>query len=75
MIREVEAVYRDGVFVPNEPCSLPDRTPVRLIVESSAPDPESGDDAGLRAMLDRMSRANVSPQAFPIQRESLHERR
>jgi len=80
MIREVDAIYSDGVFVPAKEFSLPDRTRVHLIVQASGLEPpESGDPAAARAdfeqMIERMKHSNVSAAAFPISRDDLHERR
>ena len=76
MIREVDAVYSDGVFVPKGDFPLPDRTQVRLIVQTPEPEPAGPRQTreALDEMIARMKQSVVSPAAFPITRDELHER-
>ena len=80
MIRELKAVFRNGAFIPQEPCEIPEDTEVRLIVQPSGLQPPQITDPAERAavlqrMIERMQRSCVPPEAFPISREELHERR
>jgi hypothetical protein len=80
MIQEVDAVFRDGVFVPEGPCPIPNQARVRLIVQAPGLEPPQLEDpadrqAALQQMIERMKQSSVSPAAFPVSREELHERR
>lgn len=80
MIREVDAVFQNGVFVPEQPCPVPEGAAVHLVVETPGCEPPELDDPAareqvLRQMIERIQNSSVLPQAFPIQREELHERR
>jgi hypothetical protein len=44
-------------------------------IEPPTLDDPADREAALREMIERMSRASVSPSAFPLTRENLHERR
>ena len=80
MLEEFDAVYRDGVFVPETPCDLADNTKVRLILGNSRIQPPTIADPAerqriLEETLARM-KANPIPSGAPkFTREQLNERR
>jgi hypothetical protein len=45
----VKAIYEDGVFKPEEPVSLKDKSRVQLVVESASPQGEDDDPTGWKA--------------------------
>jgi predicted DNA-binding antitoxin AbrB/MazE fold protein len=81
MSQTLKAIYRDGAFIPQTPCDLPDGAEVELTVheQHAAPpivtDPEERKRI-LREVVENM-RANPLPADAPrrFTREELHERR
>ena len=81
MSQTFKAIYRDGAFVPQTPCNLPEGSEVELtisglrVMPSKATDPEERKRI-LERMVARM-RANPIPAEAPrrFTREELHERR
>ena len=81
MSQKLKAIYRDGVFVPQEPCDLPEGEEVTLtignpfLIPPKVTDPEERKRI-LREMVENM-RANPIPADAPrrFTREELHERR
>lgn len=75
----IRAVFQEGKFVPQEPCLLPESTPVQLIVERPNVIPPSGTDPEerqriLQDVVKRM-KANPLPANAPkFTRDELHER-
>jgi hypothetical protein len=74
MIQRLKAVYRDGVFVPEEPFDLPNETHVDLTIADLPPSPAERV-AGLRALVERMQSNPVPANAPRFTRDQLHERR
>ena len=81
MSQTLKAIYRDGAFIPQSPCDLPEGTEVELVVhEPDAVQPEVTDPEErkriLKEVVDNM-RANPLPADAPrrFTREELHERR
>jgi predicted DNA-binding antitoxin AbrB/MazE fold protein len=80
MSQQVRAVFHDGVFVPQEPCDLPEGSEVRLTVDDpyTIP-PEITDPAERAALLKEVvgsMRENPIPANAPgFTRDELHERR
>jgi predicted DNA-binding antitoxin AbrB/MazE fold protein len=79
MSRRLKAIYREGVFIPQAPCDLPEDSEVELIIEEPrvippvVTDPEERKRV-LKRMVERM-RANPIPVNAPrFTREELHER-
>jgi predicted DNA-binding antitoxin AbrB/MazE fold protein len=76
----IRAVYREGKFVPVEPCPLPESEEVELTVQSPRFVPPAITDAAQRAqvmeeLVARM-KANPLPASAPkLTRDQLHERR
>jgi hypothetical protein len=76
----VRAVFRDGKFVPQEPCELPEAAEVELTVERTPAVPPPVTDARQRQeilndIVQRMM-ANPIPAGAPkFTRDELHERR
>lgn len=81
MSQTLRAIYRDGAFIPQTPCDLPEGAEVELtILESRVSPPEVADPEERKRILERMverMRANPiaadAPRRFT--REELHERR
>jgi len=80
MLEEIAAVYRDGVFIPEAPCHLPNNTRVHIIVKNTSVQAQLVSDPVERQRiveetLARM-KANPIPAGAPeFTREELHERR
>lgn len=76
----LKAIYREGKFIPVDPCDLPDDSEVELLVRgpvATPPPVTDGDERSriLREVTDRM-RANPLPVDAPrFSREELHARR
>jgi hypothetical protein len=80
MSQQVRGVFHDGVFVPPEPCDLPEGSEVRLTVDDpfTIP-PEITDPAERAAVLKdivRSMRENPIPANAPrFTSDEMHERR
>jgi hypothetical protein len=80
MEQKLRATYRQGAFIPQAACDLPDGSEVDLIVQGPAIITPRVTDPGereqlLRRLIDRM-RQNPIPAGAPrFTRDSLHERR
>jgi len=80
MHHSVKAVYHKGVFVPREPCDIPEGLEVELIIHGgsllSPAVKEIEEKKGiLRIVVERMQQ-NPIPTGTPrLTREELHERR
>lgn len=76
----VGAVYRNGCFVPQTPCDLPEGCEVELTIQGpfvippSITDPEEQSRIR-REVLERMRKNPISADAPRFTREQLHERR
>ena len=80
MSLQVKAVFRNGAFVVQEPCDLPQEAEVNLIVQGplvvppAVTDPEER--ARILAAMTQRMRQNPLPAGAPhFTREQLHERR
>ena len=76
----IRAVFRDGKFVPVDPCVLPESQEVELTVESPRIIPPSITDpaARARAMEELVARMKANPlpaNAPELTRDQMHERR
>jgi predicted DNA-binding antitoxin AbrB/MazE fold protein len=76
----VNAVFRNGVFVPTTTCDIPENTEVRVIVQGSTIIPPVVTDPAERARIRRevieaMRRNPIPADAPHFTREQLHERR
>ena len=80
MAHKLKAVYQGGVFVPQEPCAVPEGSEVELIIHGPIivpPEVKEGKERQhiLRMVVERM-RQNPLPIGGPrLTREALHERR
>ena len=80
MSRKLKALYQGGVFVPQEPCDVPEGSEVELIIHGPlilAPEVKEAKERQhiLRMVVERM-RQNPLPVDVPgLTREALHERR
>jgi predicted DNA-binding antitoxin AbrB/MazE fold protein len=80
-MQRLKAIYRNGAFIPQAPCDLPEESEVELTVHASnvipprVTDPEERKRL-LEQLVERM-RANPIPADAPrrFTREELHERR
>jgi predicted DNA-binding antitoxin AbrB/MazE fold protein len=80
MVHKLKAVYRQGVFVPQEPCDVPEGSEVELIVHGPLIIPPEVKEAKereqiLRTMIDRMQRNPLPANAPRPTRDAIHERR
>ena len=81
MSQTLKAIYRDGAFVPQTPCNLPDGAEVELTIsEPRVLPPQVSDPEERKRIMEKMvarMRANPIPAAAPrrFTREELHERR
>jgi len=80
MSQRVRAVFQDGVFIPKQPCDLPDGSEVDLTVDDPYTIPPEVTDpverAALLKELVRSMRENPIPANAPrFTRDELHERR
>ena len=80
MSQTVRAIFRDGVFVPQQPCNLPDGSRVELTIYDPYTIPPRITDPGERAALltevVRSMRENPIPADAPrFTRDELHEPR
>lgn len=76
----IRAVFRDGKFVPSEPCALPEASEVELVVQSPHIDPPAITDPAERAknlneVVARMMANPIPADAPKFTRDELHERR
>jgi hypothetical protein len=74
----IRAVFRDGKFVPTDPCSLPELAEVQLTVDSPRAHTQERTGAVAATMHDvvQAMMANPIPPGAPrFTREELHERR
>ncbi|MDJ0508522.1 MAG: DUF104 domain-containing protein [Crocosphaera sp.] len=75
MLKKVKATYRNGTFIPNTPCHLPDNTEVELMIDvpseyaQSIVDRETRKEI-LHALLSRMRDSSLVPK---VNRVSLPE--
>ncbi len=81
MSQTLKAIYRDGAFIPQTPCNLPEGSEVELTINEFRVMPPKATDFEekrriLAGMVARM-RANPIPAEAPrrFTREELHERR
>jgi predicted DNA-binding antitoxin AbrB/MazE fold protein len=80
MIHRLKAIYQGGVFVPREPCSVPEGSEVELIVQGPAifppavKEPEAQQHL-LRVLVERMQQNPLPAGAPRLTREALNERR
>ena len=80
MIAKLRATYRNGMFVPQRACDLPEGTEVELTVEEPAilspavSDPEERQRI-IQRLLKRMEENPIPASAPRFTRDELHERR
>ncbi|HEX8721456.1 MAG TPA: antitoxin family protein [Pyrinomonadaceae bacterium] len=81
MSQTLKAIYRDGAFIPQTPCDLPEGAEVELVVRDPHTIPPKVTDPEerrriLKEVVENM-RANPLPADAPrrFTREELHERR
>jgi len=80
MNARVKAVYRQGAFVPETACDLPDESQVELLVQGPMVFPPAIADPQERRRLLRQIAEDMWQNPFPVgaprfSREGLHERR
>ena len=76
----IRAVFKDGKFVPQEPCALPEAAEVQLTVERSNIIPPTVTDPAerqriLKEVVERMMANPIPANAPKFTRDELHERR
>jgi predicted DNA-binding antitoxin AbrB/MazE fold protein len=80
MIQKIRAIYRNGVFRPKSPCSLPEDAEFDLLIQQAAVSPPTVTDAAerkriLQQLVERMQQNPIPSSAPKLRREDLHERR
>lgn len=80
MNRKLKAIYRDGSFILQEPCDLPEEAKVELTIQGPAViPPKIKDPEEKELILKRLKRRilqNPFPENAPVfTRDELHERR
>jgi predicted DNA-binding antitoxin AbrB/MazE fold protein len=80
MSQRLKAIYREGVFIPQTPCDLPEDSEVELIIEEPRVIPPTVTDPEERAKILREIVQNMRENPIPADaprftREELHERR
>jgi hypothetical protein len=80
MLDSFRAVFRDGAFVPQTPCGLPDNSEVELSLLGPSISHPANEDANVRAAIlkqvtQRMRDNPLPVAASTLTRDSLHERR
>ncbi len=75
----LKAVFRNGVFVPETACQLPENSEVEVIVQGPVVIPASVTDAQERTrirkrVVERMRQNPIPADAPRFSREQLHER-
>lgn len=78
-VTTMKAIYRDGTFVPREPCGLPEGAEVEIIVQGVPMLPAAVTDPVerqriLQALTARMKRHPLPPEAPRFTRAELHDR-
>jgi predicted DNA-binding antitoxin AbrB/MazE fold protein len=80
MNQRIRAVFHDGVFIPQQPCDLPEGSEVEIVVQQSHILPPEESDPEERAqirkaLVERMNSNPIPENAPHFSREELHERR
>jgi predicted DNA-binding antitoxin AbrB/MazE fold protein len=80
MPHSVKAVYHKGVFVPREPCDIPEGLEVELIIQDLSllpPEVKEIEEKKriLKIVIERMQQNPIPARAPRLTREALHERR
>lgn len=81
MVVRIKAVYRDGAFIPDTPCVLPQNTHVELTVETPSLVPPTINDPEERKrqrheLVEQMKSRSISTNApTKLTRDEMHERR
>ena len=80
MTYRMKAVYRDGTFVPETRCGLPENAEVDLLVQGPSRTPPvvtnpEHRNSVLRRITDRMKQNPIPADAPRFTRDDLHERR
>ena len=65
----VDAIYEDGVFKPDQPVSLKDKTRVHLVIEAAAPTVGDDDPTGWKTSDSFVGFIKNAPEGEPIARE------
>lgn len=80
MVQPLKAIYRNGTFILQTACALPEDAEVELLVQSpQILSPPVSDPAAkqefLHALVERMQQNPIPADAPHLTREDLHERR
>jgi hypothetical protein len=65
----VDAVYEDGVFKPEHPVDLNEKTKVHLVIETASPQAEDDDPTGWKTAMELMGCIKDAPEGEPIARD------
>jgi len=80
MNHKTKAVYRNGAFIPEIPCDLPEEAEVDLFIQGPLLLPPAVTDPAersriLRQVTERMQQNPIAAEALRYTRDELHERR
>jgi len=65
----VDAIYEDGVFKPEHPVNLEDKTKVHLVIEPACPAASGDDPTGWKTAEALMGFFKEAPEGEPIARD------
>ena len=69
MTRTVDAIYEDGVFKPEQPVALEEKTRVHLVIEDASPAEDHDDPTGWKTAESFVGFIKEAPDGEPIARE------
>jgi predicted DNA-binding antitoxin AbrB/MazE fold protein len=80
MSQRIRAVFHDGVFIPRQPCDLPEGAEVEIVIQQPHILPPEVTDPEERAALLKKVVQSMQDNPFPADapkftRDELHERR
>jgi predicted DNA-binding antitoxin AbrB/MazE fold protein len=65
----IEAIFEDGVFKPERPVDLKDKTKVHLVIETTIPPAQDDDPTGWKTAMELMGCITEAPQGESIARD------
>lgn len=65
----VDAIYEDGVFKPEHPVDLNEKTKVHLVIETASCSTEDDDPTGWKTAMELMGCIKDAPEGEPIARD------
>jgi predicted DNA-binding antitoxin AbrB/MazE fold protein len=65
----IDAIYENGVFKPEQPVALKEKTRVHLVIEDAVPPAEDDDPTGWKTAMELMGCIKDAPEGEPIARD------